>query len=108
MISLPLELCYSFCRYLNHRDYMCLSRTCKQLSYLHKIQFLYFKAYKQTIDIYGQKLRGITRIRLDSQSICDESFMCITYNGHCDEFVRLFQINACNQVSLQAKEFALS
>jgi hypothetical protein len=72
------------------------------------IQFLYFKQYKETVDIYGIKLRGTTRIRIDIQSITDESFIYIAVNGHSDEFVRLFKSNACDRISLETKEFALS
>jgi hypothetical protein len=72
------------------------------------IQFLYFKQYKETVDIYGIKLRGTTRIRIDSQSITDELFIYIAVNGHSDEFVRLFKRNACDRISLESKEFALS
>jgi hypothetical protein len=72
------------------------------------IQFLYFQQYKESVDIYGTKLRDNTRIRLDRHSINDESFKYVAIYGHCDEFIRLFQTNACVQISVQAKELALT
>jgi hypothetical protein len=75
---------------------------------MHKRQFLYFKKYKETVDIYGRKLRVSAMIRIDSQSISDESFTYIAANGHSEEFVRLFKTNAFAQISLETKELALS
>jgi hypothetical protein len=64
---------------------MSLRLSCKALSYIHTIQFLYIKAYKETVDIYGHKLRNNTRIRLDSKSINDDEFMYIAVIGHSGE-----------------------
>jgi hypothetical protein len=75
---------------------------------MHKIQFLHFKQYKETVEIYGRKLRVTTRIRINSQSVNDESFTYIAVNGHSEEFVRLFKTNAFAQISLETKEFAQS
>jgi hypothetical protein len=109
MLSLPLELYYLFSRYLNHRDYQRLRRTCKSFSQLHKIQFLTFKKYRETVNIYNRLLCETTRIRLDSQSFDDESFVYIAANGHSGEFIRLLQTKECaNIISPKAKNEALS
>jgi hypothetical protein len=73
---------------------------------MHPIQFLYIKAYKETVDIYGIKLRNNTRIRLDSKSINEDEFMFIAVKGHSDEFVRLFRTKAMVKISTEAKDKA--
>jgi ankyrin repeat protein len=111
MLSLPAEICYDFSRYLNHRDYTRLRRTCKFLSRLDSIQYLYFQSYKDSADSIGNdpellSQALLSQIRLDNQCLDDDSFLYMAINGHSAEFIRLFQTNACVNISTKAKDEA--
>jgi ankyrin repeat protein len=57
----------------------------------------------------GRLLRETTRIKLEAQSLDDESFLYIAAHGHSGEFIRLLQLNAgANIISPKAKNEALS
>jgi hypothetical protein len=106
MLSLPVEICYDFSRYLNHRDYTRLRQTCKFLSRLDLIQYLYFQSYVESVDLIGNHPKLPSQIRLDNQCLDDDSFLYIADNGHSGEFLRLFHTNAIVKISIKAKEKA--
>jgi hypothetical protein len=106
MLSLPVEICYDFSRYLNHRDYTRLRQTCKFLSRLDLIQYLYFQSYVESVDLIGNHPKLPSQIRLDNQCLNDDSFLYIAVNGHSGEFLRLFHTKAIDKISVKAKEKA--
>jgi hypothetical protein len=106
MLSLPVEICYDFSRYLNHRDYTRLRQTCKFLSHLDLIQYLYFQSYKESVDLIGNNHELLSQIRLDNQCLDDDSFLYIAFNGHSGEFLRLYHTKAIVKISVKAKEEA--
>jgi hypothetical protein len=106
MLSLPVEICYEISRYLNHRDYIRLRRTCKILSGLDSIQYLYFQSYVESVDLIGNHPKLPSQIRLDNQCLDDDSFLYIAFNGHSGEFLRLYHTKAIDKISVKAKEKA--
>jgi hypothetical protein len=106
MLTLPVELCYAVTRYINHYDYMQLRRSCRSLSRLDSVQYLYFKYYKESTSLVANHPEVHSQIRLDSRSLDDESFVFIAHKGHSVEFVRLFQMNGFVDISTKAKENA--
>jgi hypothetical protein len=102
MLSLPVEICYDFSRYLNHRDYTRLRQTCKFLSRLDLIQYLYFQSYKESTDLIGNNHELLSQIRLDNLYLDDDSFIYIAVNGHSAEFLRLFHTKAIEKISVKA------
>jgi hypothetical protein len=106
MQSLPIEICYDFSRYLNHRDYNLLRQTCKFLSCLDSIQYLYFQSYKESAHLNDPEL--LSQIRLDNQCLDDDSFIYIAVNGHSYEFIRLFHTTAIVKISPKAKNDAFA
>jgi hypothetical protein len=106
MFSLPVELCYSISLYLNHRDYLRLRCSSKFFSKLDPVQYLNFKSYQESVDILSELLYGTVRIKLDSQSFNNDSFIYIALEGHVKEFVRLLRTPASKRISVYAKEFA--
>jgi hypothetical protein len=105
---LPLELCFAIARYINHRDYRALRNTCGALYRMAPVQFVYFKCYKESVLIYNELLRRTPRIRLDTHSLDDESFVYIAVKGHSNEFIRLLQSNANDNISAKAKNNSLT
>jgi hypothetical protein len=106
MLSLPVEIRYSISRYLNHRDYIRLRRTCKFLLRLDSIQYLYFQSYKESVDLIGNNPNLLSQIRLNNQCLDDDSFVFIAVNGHYREFHRLIQTNKWVKISSKAKDEA--
>jgi hypothetical protein len=80
MLSLPVEICYEISRYFNHRDYIRLRRTCKILSGLDSIQYLYFQNYLESVDLIGHHRKVPSQIRLNNQCLDDDSFIYIAAN----------------------------
>jgi hypothetical protein len=108
MLSLPLEIFYSVSDYIGVRDYHRLRQSCKFLLRLNTVKYLDFQRYKENVSIYGMKLRENRRISLYNQSINDESFIFLAVNGHSAEFLRLLKTNACDKISVKAKQLAFT
>jgi hypothetical protein len=106
MLSLPVEICYDFSRYLNHRDYTRLRQTCKFLLRLDLIQYLYFQSYVKSVDLIGNNPKLLSKMRLNNQCLDDDSFLYIAVNGHSAEFLRLFHTKAIAKISVKAKDEA--
>jgi ankyrin repeat protein len=105
MLSLPIEIRYLLSKYLNHREYTRLRLTCKFLSRLDTIHYLYFKSYVESVaNNHNPKL--LSQIRLDNQCLNDASFLFIAAHDHSGEFIRLFQRKACMNISTIAKDQA--
>jgi hypothetical protein len=73
---------------------------------LDPVQYANFKSYQASVDILSEKLNGTVRIRLDSQSLNNDSFIYIALEGHVNEFIRLLKTPAIKRISRYAKDFA--